>query len=137
MRLRHWTMGLAGVLAIGTLALVPASADAGCGGGGGYRGGGYGGGHTFGRASYGGSNGGSCCGMGMASRGTNNMAGMNMAGAGGYADSTRPAGSASAATATGRNGPATTGVYTCPMHPNVVSSTPGSCPYCGMALTRR
>ncbi|MBI5438124.1 MAG: YHS domain-containing protein, partial [Nitrosomonadales bacterium] len=27
-----------------------------------------------------------------------------------------------------------TGVYTCPMHPEVRQATPGSCPKCGMAL---
>jgi YHS domain-containing protein len=27
-----------------------------------------------------------------------------------------------------------TGIYTCPMHPEVRQSTPGSCPKCGMAL---
>lgn len=32
--------------------------------------------------------------------------------------------------------PATAG-YTCPMHPEVVSETPGSCPHCGMALVPR
>ncbi len=28
-------------------------------------------------------------------------------------------------------------VYTCPMHPDVVSEAPGSCPKCGMALVAR
>jgi Cu(I)/Ag(I) efflux system membrane fusion protein len=28
-------------------------------------------------------------------------------------------------------------VYTCPMHPTVVSDKPGSCPICGMALVKR
>jgi Cu(I)/Ag(I) efflux system membrane fusion protein len=28
-------------------------------------------------------------------------------------------------------------VYTCPMHPSVVSDKPGSCPICGMALVKR
>jgi Cu+-exporting ATPase len=32
---------------------------------------------------------------------------------------------------------AAVGQYTCAMHPNVVSSGPGKCPYCGMALTKR
>jgi hypothetical protein len=27
--------------------------------------------------------------------------------------------------------------YTCPMHPGVVSSGPGTCPYCQMALQRK
>ncbi len=30
--------------------------------------------------------------------------------------------------------PANTQVYTCPMHPEVVSSTPGKCPKCDMDL---
>jgi Cu+-exporting ATPase len=29
------------------------------------------------------------------------------------------------------------GRFTCAMHPNVVSSGPGTCPYCGMALARK
>jgi len=32
--------------------------------------------------------------------------------------------------------PAESGKYTCPMHPEVVSDSPGSCPKCGMALER-
>ncbi len=28
-------------------------------------------------------------------------------------------------------------VYTCPMHPSIVSNKPGSCPICGMALVKR
>jgi len=28
-------------------------------------------------------------------------------------------------------------LYTCPMHPEVVSSTPGNCPKCGMALVKK
>ncbi len=31
----------------------------------------------------------------------------------------------------------TSKVYTCPMHPDVVSSKPGNCPQCGMALVLR
>jgi hypothetical protein len=27
--------------------------------------------------------------------------------------------------------------YTCPMHPQVASETPGTCPHCGMALVPR
>ena len=27
-----------------------------------------------------------------------------------------------------------TGVYTCPMHPDVRQTGPGKCPHCGMAL---
>src|SRR3990172_6481948 len=33
--------------------------------------------------------------------------------------------------------PATSGEWTCPMHPEVVQKGPGSCPICGMALERR
>jgi Cu(I)/Ag(I) efflux system membrane fusion protein len=33
--------------------------------------------------------------------------------------------------------PAAADVYTCPMHPTVVSDRPGSCPICGMALVKR
>ena len=29
---------------------------------------------------------------------------------------------------------ASAGQYTCPMHPEVISDKPGSCPICGMAL---
>jgi hypothetical protein len=28
-------------------------------------------------------------------------------------------------------------VYTCPMHPQVTSSAPGTCPKCGMTLVKR
>ena len=31
---------------------------------------------------------------------------------------------------------ATGGHYTCPMHPTVVSNTPGSCPVCNMSLVK-
>ena len=30
-----------------------------------------------------------------------------------------------------------TGIYTCPMHPEVRQATPGSCPKCGMALEKK
>jgi hypothetical protein len=28
-------------------------------------------------------------------------------------------------------------VYTCPMHPAVISNRPGTCPKCGMTLTKK
>src|SRR5262249_40477262 len=34
-------------------------------------------------------------------------------------------------------GPSTTLEYTCPMHPEIIRSQPGSCPICGMALEPR
>ena len=33
--------------------------------------------------------------------------------------------------------PAPQGLYTCPMHPEVVSDKPGHCPKCGMALVKK
>src|SRR5262245_44075563 len=128
-----------GVLLLGGLSLgVVAPAHAGCcgGGGGGYRGGGSGGGHTFGRTYYAGYGGGCGCSMnmgGMQMGGlqmpAGSMQGMNM---GGHAYPQAPVATAPAAA------PATNGArYTCSMHPNVVSSTPGACPFCGMALTRK
>lgn len=30
-----------------------------------------------------------------------------------------------------------TGIYTCPMHPEIRQSSPGACPKCGMALEKR
>ena len=136
MRLTLTTMGLAGVLAVGAFAIFQTAVHAGCGGGGGYsRGGGYGGGHTFGAASYGGYAGGGRCGgmamggMNMGAMTGNGMAGMNMAGA--------PTQGYPAPTATYVPPAAVAASYTCPMHPSVVSSTPGTCPYCRLALTRR
>ncbi len=36
-----------------------------------------------------------------------------------------------------KNQPSEEGVYTCPMHPEIVREKPGSCPICGMALEPR
>lgn len=121
------TMAFAGVLAIGGLAMLHVSAHAGCGG---VRSGGtYGGGHSF-AAGYG-NRGGSCCGGG-----TSAMI-MPVMGTGGYAPAWSP-GVAPAAYPQAVPQPAAAGAqYTCPMHPSVVSATPGSCPYCHMALQRR
>ena len=132
MRSTLTTMALAGVLAIGGLAMFHVPAHAGCGGGGGYRNtGGYGGGHTFGGGYYGGRGGGCGSGCGMSGM---SMSGMNMgayapAPAAGYAPAAYPQAAPPPAAAAAQ--------YTCPMHPSVVSATPGSCPYCHMALQRR
>ena len=119
------TIGFVGALAFLGLTAGASVAHAGgcCGGG---RASYSGGGRTFGRASnFGYSGSGMSCGamgnMSLAPARTNGvgMQGMPM---GGY-----PAPAPAAASAS----------YTCPMHPGVVSATPASCPYCGMALTRR
>jgi hypothetical protein len=134
-------MVLMAALAIGGLSAVEIPAHAGCGGGGGSRGG-YGGGHTFAR-SYGA--GGSCC-SGMSMSGMpmsgSNMAGMSMAAP--AAPAPAPAADmsgmnmgATAAPAPAGNVAASAARYTCPMHPNVVSSGPARCPYCSMALVRK
>ncbi len=36
-----------------------------------------------------------------------------------------------------RPGAALSGTYSCPMHPDVTSTTPGTCPRCGMKLERQ
>jgi uncharacterized protein involved in copper resistance len=59
-------------------------------------------------------------------------------------DAPAPASVAEAAKAAGAgdhaghsmNGPEAAVVYTCPMHPEVRSATPGQCPKCGMTLVR-
>lgn len=125
-----------GVMLLGGLSLgVVATAHAGCCGGGG--------GHTFGRTYYAGYGGGCGCSMNMAGMNmggmqmpamqmpAGSMQGMNM---GGYAYPQAPIAAApTAAAPAAANGAR----YTCSMHPNVVSTTPGSCPICGMALTRK
>jgi hypothetical protein len=130
-------MALAGALAIGGLAMIDVPAQAGCGGGGYRSTGGYGGGYTFNSGYYGARGGGGCgggCGMSGMSMPGMSMPGMNM---GAYASSPAP-GNAPAAYPQPAPQPAVAGAqYTCPMHPTVASATPGSCPYCHMALQRR
>ncbi len=124
------TMAFAGVLALGGLAMLHASARADCGGGpsGGPYGGRSGAGYYGGRS--GGSFGGGCARPGMS------MPGMNVAGYG-AASQALPAYSPAAYPQAAPQ-PTAVGIqYTCPMHPSVVSGAPGSCPYCHMALQRR
>jgi Cu+-exporting ATPase len=48
----------------------------------------------------------------------------------------KPAPSSSSTPSTSASGaPAPATIYTCPMHPEVQSPTPGMCPKCGMQLT--
>ncbi len=113
---------VATVLALSTVWVVATTSHAGCGGGG------YGG-FRFGRsysAPAAGCGGG--CNMNIAGMSMPGMAmpAMNMALTPAYA----PAPAASAAKPAASR-------YTCTMHPNVASATPGSCPICGMALTPR
>ena len=153
-------VGLVGAIAFGSLLVGIGSARAGgCGGGGASRGG-YGGGHFFGRAAYAPSGCGSNCNMGGMQMATAqapaaSMQGMNM---GASAPSAAPAapmqgmdmGAAAPAPAPpaapmqGMNlgaaaqpSGAAAASYTCPMHPNVVSAGPATCPYCRMALKKK
>jgi hypothetical protein len=135
MSIRTAALGLMALAGLG-LGVTTAHAGGCCGGGATYRGG-YGGGHTFARtASYGGS---CCSGMSMAGMSMPAMAtpamqapGMQAMNMGGYPYPQAPVAATPAAS------PAANGArYTCSMHPNVVSSTPASCPLCGMALTRK
>jgi hypothetical protein len=109
---------VAGVLAVGGLLVAADLAHAGCGGGGGTR--------TYGRVSYSGGGCGSGCSM-------MNTGGMSMPGM------AMPAMNMGAAQAPAAAAPAAAAghYYTCPMHPSVASATPGSCPYCHMALSYR
>ena len=66
-----------------------------------------------------------------------NMGGMAMPAATPASTAPAPAAAAPIAAAPAPPGAARAGVYTCPMHPNVVSGVPGSCPVCRMALVRR
>lgn len=127
------TMALAGVLALGGLAMIHVPAYAGCGGGGYRSTGGYGGGHSFNAGYNGARGGGGCGGCGVAGM---SMPGMNM---GGYASVPQAAPIYTpVAYPQAAPQPAAAGAqYTCPMHPSVASATPGSCPYCRMALQRR
>ena len=137
------TVGLVGAVALLGLTAGTGIAHAGgcCGGGGragGYSGG-YGGGHTFGRTAYAGHSAGgmSCCSMGGMGMGGMNMAAMPMAPAQTYGVNMQAMPMNGYAAPAAAPGTAAAARYTCPMHPGVVSATPGSCPYCGMALTRR
>ncbi len=114
MGIRTRSLVVMAVLAIGTAAIVPSMAHAGCGGG--SRG------FAFSRVRPTVSSG---CGGGCAM----NMAGMNM--------SSMPMTAATPAAAQPAAAPAAGHYYTCPMHPNVASAAPGACPYCHMALTYR
>lgn len=67
---------------------------------------------------------------GRMSRQSMNLSGMNM---NGVAYSHNMASASAASTAPAVRGAA----YFCPMHPNVVSTSPATCPYCQMALQRR
>jgi hypothetical protein len=60
------------------------------------------------------------------------------------AEAAKTAGAAPAHTAhstieTGKPEPvqAITDIYTCPMHPEVTSTAPGTCPKCGMTLVKK
>ena len=143
MRMRLGTIALAGILAIGGGQASSNRALAQCGGGGYSRSSGVYGGHTFGQGTYAGSSampmgmgmgmasmpmGGMCMGSmpmgGMQNMNMADMQGMNM----GANTAMAPA------APTALNTPAAPAQYYCPMHPSVVSSRPGTCPYCRMPL---
>lgn len=140
MRLTWSRWVLPGILAIAAVGIATYSAHAGCCGGGGFSVGNRGG-YTV-AAGYGRAY--SCCGScGMA------MGGMSMADA--PAQSPAPVHAPATPMNMAPNAPAPTpaasaaitprplagGSFTCAMHPSVASNGPGSCPYCGMALTKR
>src|SRR5271165_282844 len=148
MRLTMRTMMIVGLLAVSSLLATNSQARAQCCGGGGTRGSSWGG-HTFARSSAYGGNGrdGDCSMSGMSMGGMGmpmmnmqspNMAGMQMPAVGmmqgmimgGYTAPAPAAAVAPSASAAGTQ-------YYCPMHPNVVSSVPGTCPYCHMPLQPR
>lgn len=58
-----------------------------------------------------------------------------VAGCGPKPQPTAPAASTASTAAT--NPAASAVVYTCPMHPEIQQSTPGTCPKCGMDLVKK
>ena len=144
------TVGVVGAIAFGTLLVDIGSVQAGGCWGGGSSQGGYGGGHFFTRATYAPSN----CTMGgmpmaIAQAPVASMQGMNMGAVAPAAPiqrmdmgATAPAPAAAPMQgmnlgAAARSSRTAAASYTCPMHPNVVSAGPATCPYCRMALKKK
>ncbi len=135
MRLMLRTMATAGVLTVGGLLAAAGLAHAGgcCGGGGSYRGG-----PTYGRtnatASYGGA---SCCAMPGMSTGEMQMPMQRMGGMPIPTAAVQAPAAPMPGTNMGGYAAPAAATYYCPMHPNVVSSTPATCPVCRMALQKK
>ena len=129
----------AGMLGLACLAVAMPSAHAQCGGGG-YNRSGFYGGHTF-NSGY--SRGyGVGCGSGGMQMGGMQMGGMAMSAASmqgmNMGSNASPAVAAPVPAAPPPATAATAGSqYYCPMHPNVTSTFPATCPYCQMALKSR
>jgi len=66
-------------------------------------------------------------------RDQHDMGGMNMPGMGG----THVPAAATGPSAGATQPSARQAIYTCPMHPEVVSDKPGQCPKCGMTLVKK